>query len=290
MFFQPAHHALRARPALLADQVALSNLFHFEPYIFRHLDWKRPLDWLGEQPFVVAEQKGRIVAALICPPEPPGVAWLRAFAAAGQVHLETAWQAVWSEAYQMLTKQGRIRVAALCAENWMQKLLARVGFRYTGAVVVLDWNPSLPLPRAHFPTRPRVMLPSDLPEVYAVDKACFDPLWQNSEAILHMAFQQAVFATVVEDQAGIVGYQISTPSPQGGHLARLGVHPRVQGQGIGYALVHDVLIRFSNQALIQGRPQVTVNTQAENAASLAVYKKANFELTGHQYPVYEHFM
>jgi len=129
------------------------------------------------------------------------------------------------------------------------------------------------------------MLPGDWPQVVALDWACFEPLWQNSQAALQLAFNQAIFVTVIEEGSRIIGYQISTPSPRGGHLARLAVHPTEQGRGIGYALVYDLLVRFSNQ----GAAQVTVNTQAENTASLALYQKANFELTGHNYPVYEYF-
>jgi ribosomal protein S18 acetylase RimI-like enzyme len=288
MFFKTTQPALRVRPAQPADQLALSNLFYFEPYNFRHLDWKRPLDWLGQQPFLVAEQKGRLRAALICPPEPPEVAWIRAFAASGEVRLEEVWQALWQDASRALQRANVRHVAALCTEGWMQKLLADSRFSPQETVVVLTWNPDAPLPPPRFRARPRVMASRDLPQVYAVDRACFAPLWQNSAASLEVAFNQARFATVLEDETGLVGYQISTPSPRGGHLARLGVHPRTQGMGIGYALVYDVLQRFTQLPFASGNLQITVNTQAENAASLAVYRKANFQLMGHQYPVYLH--
>ncbi|NUM46579.1 MAG: GNAT family N-acetyltransferase [Anaerolineales bacterium] len=277
------------RPAEKNDHLALSNLFHFEAYNFRHLDWKRPIDWLGTQPFLVAEQKGRLVAALVCPPDSPGVAWVRAFVAAGQIPVEQVWQALWQEAYRELEAKKITKIAAICMEPWMQKLLMSSGFRRTDAVVVLAWDPASPLAPPRFPARPRVMVPEDFPNVYAVDQACFVPLWQNSQPILELAFAQAIFATVVEDETGLIGYQISTPSPRGGHLARLGVHPRAQGRGIGYALVYDLLVRLAAHPPVLGSLQVTVNTQAENAASLAVYKKANFQFTGHQYPVYEYF-
>lgn len=289
MFFQHATSAPRIRPAQATDQLSLSNLFHFEAYNFRHLDWKRPLEWLGTSPFLVAEEKGRLIAALICPPEPPEVAWLRAFAASGQVRLERVWQALWQEAYRELKAKNVQVVAAICTDTWMQKLLSSHGFQQTETVVVLSWDPTAPLAPPRYSARPRVMAASDLPQVYAVDRACFAPLWQNSQTILEMAFLQAIFATVLEDEQGIVGYQISTPSPRGGHLARLGVHPRGQGQGMGYALVHDLLIRFTNHALVSEGLSITVNTQAKNTASLAVYQKANFHLTGLQYPVYTHF-
>ncbi|HNB54734.1 MAG TPA: GNAT family N-acetyltransferase [Anaerolineales bacterium] len=289
MLFPNLSSTLRIRPAQPTDQLSLSNLFHFEAYNFRHLDWKRPLDWLGSSPFLVAEEKERVVAALICPPEPPEVAWLRAFAASGQARVERVWRALWQEAYRELKANNVQVIAAICMDVWMQKLLTTHGFEQSETVVVLSWDQDAPLAFPRYSVRPRVMTANDLSQVYAVDRACFAPLWQNSQAILETAFLQAIFATVLEDEQGIVGYQISTPSPRGGHLARLGVHPRGQGQGMGYALVYDLLIRFTNHALAPEGLIITVNTQAQNAASLAVYQKANFHFTGHQYPVYTHF-
>jgi ribosomal-protein-alanine N-acetyltransferase len=278
--------AVQVRPAQESDRLPLSHLFQFEPYVYRHLDWKRPLEWLGETPFVVAEHRGRLVAALACPPDPPGVAWLKVFAASNQVRLDRAWRMLWEATRRELSTQGPLQIAALCSETWMQKLLLGSGFHHTQTVVLLAWDPTQPLPPSRFPLRPRAMTLEDLPQVTALDWACFEPLWRNSHAALQIAFQQAVFATVLEDEHGLVGYQISTPSAQGGHLARLAVHPRAQGRGLGYALVYDLLMRFIQHSSGISPVRVTVNTQADNQASLAVYRRANFMLTGHQYPVY----
>ena len=91
----------------------------------------------------------------------------------------------------------------------------------------------------------------------------------------------SVVATVAEDNGCVIGYQISTGSRLGGHLARLGVRKEAQGRGIGSALVSDLIQRLSSQNL--GR--VTVNTQSDNAASLSLYQKMGFVQTGEQYPV-----
>jgi hypothetical protein len=36
------------RPADSTDHQQLSNLIFFEARLHRHLDWRSPLDWLGE--------------------------------------------------------------------------------------------------------------------------------------------------------------------------------------------------------------------------------------------------
>ena len=93
----------------------------------------------------------------------------------------------------------------------------------------------------------------------------------------------AATATVVEVQNEIVGYQISTANARGGHLARLAIDPNYQGRGIGRVLLSDLLEQFSRW----GSLNVTVNTQVDNVASLALYENAGFRRTGEIYPVYQ---
>jgi ribosomal protein S18 acetylase RimI-like enzyme len=81
----------------------------------------------------------------------------------------------------------------------------------------------------------------------------------------------------------IVGYQMSTLNPMGGHLARLAVKPEFQGKGVGYGLVSDMLRQFQRK----GALRVTVNTQQDNSASLYLYEKSGFRKTNEIYPVYQ---
>ena len=43
-----------------------------------------------------------------------------------------------------------------------------------------------------------------------------------------------------------------------------------------------------DRILARGALRVTVNTQEDNLASLAIYKKAHFHTTGESYPIYEY--
>jgi len=65
-------------------------------------------------------------------------------------------------------------------------------------------------------------------------------------------------------------------------LARLAVNPQQQGRGLGYLLVQNLL----NQAHDAGLYRLTVNTQNDNNASLALYQKIGFHLTGERYTVF----
>ncbi len=276
---------LSVRGAEPDDRIQLNNLFHFEPYVHRHLDWKRPLDWLGHTPYLVIERKNRLIAALACPMDPPGVAWIRVFACSREIRPNTAWNLLWEAARRELSPYPDVEIATLCPENWMQRLVEDSGFIHTHNVVLLSWerrNQKLPEPA--FQGRLRKMRQNDLPEVLAIDNASFDPLWCNSFSSLQIALAQSAFASVAVQDSRILGYQISTPNPLGGHLARLAVRPEERGKGIGYALVHHVLTQFQHQGVLR----VTVNTQDNNTASLALYAKARFRRTNSVFPVYQY--
>jgi ribosomal protein S18 acetylase RimI-like enzyme len=132
--------------------------------------------------------------------------------------------------------------------------------------------------------RLRPMMFYDLPEVAEVDASGFELLWQNSLESIQLAFKQSVLASVAEADGRMVGYQLSTRNPFGVHLARLAVRPEVQRQGVGRALVCDLV----EQANRRGTPRLTVNTQSDNSASLSLYSRLGFRSTGETYPVYTH--
>jgi ribosomal-protein-alanine N-acetyltransferase len=272
------------RTASPADHHQLASLIHFETYVHRHLDWRGPLDWLGSRPYLLLERSGRLAAALACPPDPPEIAWVRLFAIASFVDEQDAWQRLWPAAVEQLLGQPEVAsLAAIPLQGWFNNLLADSGFAHVSNVVMLLWDGGPPHP-ASLPegVNIRPMNFDDLPGVQAVDQSAFDPLWRNSLSSLEQAYRQAALATVAENGGEILGYQISTATPLGGHLARLAVAPEMQGQGIGYQLACDLLSQFHHR----GASQVTVNTQNNNAASLALYHRLGFIPTGESYPVY----
>jgi ribosomal-protein-alanine N-acetyltransferase len=274
-----------AREATTKDLQKLANLIHFEAHIHRHLDYRPPLDWVGEHPFLVLEQDGSITAALACPPDPPQVAWIRLFAASSREQIWHAWETLWIEAVTNL-RAARIPrwLAAIPMHKWFEDLLIKSSFEYNHSITMLNWeNQPLPEPPANPGFNLRPMTLDDLPAVQQIDEASFSLIWQNSLPCLEFAFRQASIATVVEIDGQLVGYQISTSTPVGGHLARLAVTPEQQGQGIGRQLLQDLLTQF----IRRGAHTITVNTQKDNIASLALYRRMGFEFSGEDYPVYK---
>jgi ribosomal protein S18 acetylase RimI-like enzyme len=276
---------LFTRSVTHADLPKLANLIHFEGYVHRHLDYRPPLDWIGRSPFCVLERYGEVVATLACPPDPPNVAWLRLFAVSNHISVEKAWEALWSYAYtQLANQENPVWVAAIPMHLWFARLLEKSNFEESQSIVLLRWEGStLPQKFENPFVNIRPMNFDDLETVVEIDHAAFIPVWQNSLTYLEYSFKQAIVASVAEVGGKVVGYQISTATPLGGHLARLAVRPSIQGNGVGYCLLYDLL----SQLILHGNRIVTVNTQKDNQASLNLYKKAGFQVTGEEYPFYQ---
>ncbi len=275
---------LRVRPAVYEDHQKIADLILFERHVHRHLDWRGPIEWLGTPPYFVTEENGRVTAALACPPDPDPIAWIRLFAHASHLSGPSAWSPLWEAVRGELTAHGGGTVAAISTQRWFELLLLESGFTLCQHIVLLE--------RAEQPIQPtslragilvREMSTDDLPRIVEVDAAAFEPLWHNSLGALTEAFSQALYASVAEDASGVIGYQLSIGNPLGAHLARLAVWPEAQGRGLGLALVSDLVQKLNER---NGRSRITVNTQDNNAASLALYHRLGFLRTGEQFPVY----
>jgi ribosomal-protein-alanine N-acetyltransferase len=242
---------------------------------------------LGHKPYLVAEHQQEIIGTLACPPDMPEIAWVRLFAAKSNPPVKDVWQALWEAGRAELGALGHPVAAAIVMQGWFRSLLAESGFRHTDNIVVLLWeNTSLPVEPENTSIEIRRMMPEHLAGVYQLDTLSFEYEWRNSASALELAYHQSAVATVVMEAEKVIGYQISTANVAGGHLARLAVHPQARGQGIGYALVYNLLKEMQHR----GVNHVTVNTQQDNAASLAVYARAGFKQVEDQYQVYQYWV
>jgi [ribosomal protein S18]-alanine N-acetyltransferase len=279
-----SNSATTVRQVTEQDKQQLANLIHFETSVHRHLDWRAPLEWLGHSPYLVAERNGSIKAALACPPDPPDVSWIRMFAVSSDWTHEAAWDALWPAAQTELHARRISTVAAIPLQKWFQKILENHHFQHIHNVVLMYWQPGF---KSISPATGDLVIRSmnfdDLKQVEQLDGSAFGSIWRNSLDGLSIAFQQAAVASVAEVDGRMVGYQISTGNPTGGHLARLAINPEFHHKGIGYAMVKDLLDQFERR----GAQRVTVNTQQDNLISLALYKKAGFRKTDEVYPVYQ---
>lgn len=272
------------RPARKDDEHRLHQLSSGLNLIHRHLDWRDPLEWLGRDPFWILEEDGNFQAALACPPEPSWVAWVRYFAVAMHASPDRAWNKLFERCLDELHRLEALpTIASLALRDWYEELLRRNGFHHHQDIVVFIFDEQPPKPVPLLPGyRLRQLHPRDLPAVTAIDHLAFEPIWRLSLEDLHFAAKKSSYSTVVEQEGEIVGYQMSSSTGTYAHLARLAVHPDLQRRLIGFAMVQNLLDHFVSQTGCWG---VTLNTQHNNAASIALYHKIGFRETGERFPV-----
>jgi len=272
------------RQAGKGDYTLISNAIGAGQYVHRHLDWRDTLDWLGCQPFLILERNKEIVALLACPKDSTQIAWIRAFVdVTGEPRPLDCWKILFSEALKLNEENPPIAYVTLGLQEWFNDIVLRSKFHMHQRIVILEWNGFLP-PRREIPENCllRKMNREDLPDVQQVDEKAFDPIWQNTLSDLELAFAQSPYATVIERQQEVIGYQICTSTSFGSHLARLAVNPEIQRHYLGYAMVQDLQAHYKQL----GTGMLTVNTQNNNHASLALYRRMGFFLTGESFPVF----
>lgn len=273
------------RPAERTDYSALYSFINSSTYLHRHLDWRDALEWLGRPPFWILEEDDQIKATLACTPEPEEVAWVRLFAVSLRASPDRAWAKLFQRCLEDLEHVSPApAVVSLSLRDWYEELLKRNGFTHHQDIVVFLFDQEPPSPPQIDPSISlREFKPGDLDAVAEIDHLAFEPIWRLSRDDLAHAEKKSSYCTVAEQQGKIIGYTMSSSTGMYAHLARLAVHPALQHQRLGFALVQDLLEHYIHHLEYWG---VTLNTQHDNTASLALYHRIGFRETGERFPVY----
>ncbi len=266
------------------DRGIVSTLLNTAEKKHQHLDWLEPYDLLDQSPFLLCFNRNTLTACMACPPETAESAWMRILAIKHHSALHLAWDQLWPAALSELVKLELQSLAVLALPRWLEDLLINANFIATNHVIFYEWSSGDPPEFSKPPGTLRGIRPSDLETISELDHRAFGRLWRNSSDELRKGLKQSTLATVFEHEGKIIGYQFSTASAWGGHLARLAVDPEHQGKDIGTALVTDLIRQFSKR----GFQRITVNTQGDNIISHRLYRRLGFKETGDRYPVYEY--
>ncbi|HEY69131.1 MAG TPA: GNAT family N-acetyltransferase [Anaerolineae bacterium] len=262
---------------LLIDLLARASIRH------QHSDWTDAFSLIGKQPFLLALQDMQPIACLACPPDPPGVAWLRLFSVASDAPADELWKFLWNQAEAQLIRTDIGRTAVLVTGKWMIPFLKQSEFEKTNSVDFLAWQvenlPALPRSSGNI----RSMQSSDLARVTEIDHTAFEEIWRYTHEYLESAIAHAHLATVIEMDGQVVAYLMASATAIGAHIARLAVDPDWQGRGLGKRLVHHALRHLSEH----GYARPTVNTQSDNHAALHLYYSLGFRKSGQTFPVFE---
>lgn len=264
------------------DKDAISDLSDIEFFVHQHLDWRPPSDWLDHPSFQVAEYENEIIAFLSAPNEVDDVAWIRLFACSALYAKEKIFSGLLKTVLSLYPASVK-RVCSLGLHSWFIDQLKQNSFSTQQNIIIFEWfgneveeidhNPRISIQKVDY---------IDLPEIVELDQRCFPSIWQVPMNSMVEAFSQAGYFTKVIYDNKIVGYQLSTDSHSSAHLARLAVDPIIQGKKIGRSLIQDLQKHY----LALEIDSISVNTQDDNFASQALYRKMGFQQLEEKYPVY----
>lgn len=269
------------QPIQPQDQRAVLQLLVNARWKHSHLDWFDSQQVLNDSHIFTAKLNEQTVACLAAPEEPERVAWIRLFLVSGEHHAQPLWDLLWPHVRDDARHGGVDRIAVLSTTRWFAPILYQAGFTYETDVVFLERTLSHPPAVPGMDAAIRPMEIEDLPDLVRVDHRAFAPIWRHSLSALTRAYYQASHATVLDVEDKPAGYQISTSSMFGAHLARVAVDPDWQRRGLGKALVADTLASLSRQ----GYSNLSVNTQVDNLPSQRLYESLGFRRSGTRYPV-----
>lgn len=272
-------------PYTRRDRHIVSDLLFRHYNVHTHLDWQETEKWLETQQGVtrLAWDHGRLIGALATSAPMDHTTWIRIAALADQANPAPTFDALWKSVREDLIATDTRLVALLLIRDWLTPFITAHGFTLEEEVVTLR-RADLPMLDESIPPRLiiRPIRDGEIPIIARVDQAAFAPPWQLSDDDVREAVRAAAYSTVAVSGERIVGYQASTMYFDGGHLARLAVHPDAQGTGVGAALVADLLRRFARR----GISAVTVNTQLSNTRSQRLYERFGFRRNGYDLPVW----
>lgn len=117
---------------------------------------------------------------------------------------------------------------------------------------------------------------SDVLDLDAVDRACFEPFWAYGAKRIS-TYIDAERVVIAEIDGRAIGYTLCTVERGSGTLGRLAVLPDERRQGVGACLVADAV----SAMLATGAAAVSLCTQQDNHAARALYRGMGFrELPG----------
>ena len=288
------------RIATRADNVDIIELLRHAPFRHIHADWRLPVDWLGEESFVVIPktplpqrlqsfteklfpQRCQLLGCLVATADPAPAAWVRAAALDYVEQPEVALGHMLARVEAHLVKTAVTHLAWLVVDSWPLAWLNNFDFYQENEIeTFIKDDFSVP------PVRPvpdliiRPAEPGDMVALAAIETAAFAPLWRHSLDSLRLAYKQTLSFEVAEWQGRLAGFQFSTSARRrGAHLSRLTVDPAAHGQGIGAALLAHAIASYQRRSL----NYVSLNTQIDNNASLRLYEKFGFRPAHDRLPV-----
>ena len=120
----------------------------------------------------------------------------------------------------------------------------------------------------------RSFAPEDLEEMYRLDQICFEPgiAYSRGELRRFLGIPSAV-GVVAESSGRIAGFAVGyLAGKRVAHVVTIDVHPSNRRQGLGKALLEELLSRLARAGAREARLEVSV----ANAGAIAFYERLGF--------------
>ena len=114
---------------------------------------------------------------------------------------------------------------------------------------------------------------SDLPQVIAIERRAFPTAWSLGMFVLELAKPSGICLAAIRDSK-LVGYLICARYADVWHLMNIAVDPAVRRQGVGTALLEQMVSRAGEDA------SYTLEVRPSNATAIALYERFGFRSAG----------
>jgi [ribosomal protein S18]-alanine N-acetyltransferase len=114
---------------------------------------------------------------------------------------------------------------------------------------------------------------ADLPQVIAIERRAFPTAWSLGMFVLELSKPSGICLAAIRD-GKLVGYLICARYADVWHLMNIAVDPAVRGQGIGTALLEQMVARAGEDAAY------TLEVRPSNATAIALYERFGFRSAG----------
>lgn len=120
--------------------------------------------------------------------------------------------------------------------------------------------------------RIRSMEEKDLPQIMAIERACFPTPWAQQSYLNELRANDYARYFCLENDSEIIGYMGLWFILEEGHITNIAIHPKYQGQGLGELLIRSVI-----QLMVpEGMERMTLEVRASNYVARSLYEKIGF--------------
>lgn len=265
----------QARPS---DEAQIRQLIGRAERVIMHVRAADLADYLTEEPFLLAEEAGRLGGFLACFMRWPPRATLTAAGLADDWRIAPWLDHLLPPCVSSVRTQGAISLSYVGSANWLVTPLQARGFHLVSHIVAYEKRNWIVPDEGNQRVQVRPVRQADFPAIVTLDRLVFHPLWRNSAETLRWRQETRPYFVVASKERELAGYCYCSTEGEHGHLIRMAVHPAWQERGVGTRLVAEAM-RFFRQAGVQ---LITLNTQEENERAQRLYCKFGFRPMGRE--------